>query len=74
MLIFVSDTHHQGRFAIQRRDHDRFAEEDARNRASADFDVALPGASGDLLEALDVNPVICGPGGCLAVDALVVPG
>ncbi|MEP7033201.1 MAG: acetate--CoA ligase family protein [Actinomycetota bacterium] len=29
---------------------------------------------GDLLEALDVNPVICGPGGCLAVDALVVPG
>jgi acyl-CoA synthetase (NDP forming) len=29
---------------------------------------------GDLLEALDVNPVICGPGGCLAVDVLVVPG
>ena len=28
---------------------------------------------GDLLEALDVNPVICGPGGCLAVDVLVVP-
>jgi hypothetical protein len=28
---------------------------------------------GDLLEALDVNPVICGPGGCLAVDVLVIP-
>jgi hypothetical protein len=28
---------------------------------------------GDVLEALDVNPVICGPGGCLAVDVLVVP-
>ena len=27
---------------------------------------------GDRLEALDVNPVIAGPGGCLAVDALVV--
>jgi acetate---CoA ligase (ADP-forming) len=28
---------------------------------------------GDLLEALDVNPLICGPGGCFAVDALVIP-
>jgi acyl-CoA synthetase (NDP forming) len=28
---------------------------------------------GEHLEALDVNPVICGPSGCLAVDALVVP-
>lgn len=28
---------------------------------------------GDHLEALDANPVICGPDGCLAVDALVVP-
>jgi acyl-CoA synthetase (NDP forming) len=28
---------------------------------------------GDELEALDANPVICGPGGCVAVDALVVP-
>ena len=27
---------------------------------------------GDLVEVLDVNPVICGPGGCLAVDALVI--
>lgn len=27
---------------------------------------------GDLIEALDVNPVICSPGGCVAVDALVV--
>jgi hypothetical protein len=27
---------------------------------------------GDLLTALDVNPLICGPGGCVAVDALVV--
>jgi succinyl-CoA synthetase beta subunit len=28
---------------------------------------------GDLLEALDVNPLIAGPGGCVAVDALVIP-
>jgi hypothetical protein len=28
---------------------------------------------GEHLEALDVNPVICGPDGCLAVDSLVVP-
>jgi acetate---CoA ligase (ADP-forming) len=29
---------------------------------------------GDLIEELDVNPLICGPDGCVAVDALVVPG
>jgi len=28
---------------------------------------------GDHLEALDANPVICGPAGCVAVDALVIP-
>jgi hypothetical protein len=28
---------------------------------------------GDLVDALDANPVICGPSGCVAVDALVVP-
>jgi hypothetical protein len=28
---------------------------------------------GDLIEALDANPVVAGPEGCLAVDALVVP-
>ena len=28
---------------------------------------------GEHLDALDVNPVICGPGGCVAVDALVIP-
>lgn len=28
---------------------------------------------GDLLEAIDVNPVIVSPEGCVAVDALVVP-
>jgi len=28
---------------------------------------------GDHLDALDANPVICGPAGCVAVDALVVP-
>ena len=30
-------------------------------------------ALGDLLAELDVNPLIAGPGGCVAVDALVVP-
>ncbi|MCI0633162.1 MAG: acetate--CoA ligase family protein [Actinobacteria bacterium] len=28
---------------------------------------------GDRIEALDANPVICGQGGCVAVDALVIP-
>ena len=28
---------------------------------------------GDHLDALDVNPLICGPDGCVAVDALVIP-
>jgi succinyl-CoA synthetase beta subunit len=28
---------------------------------------------GDHLEALDVNPIIAGPDGCVAVDALVIP-
>ena len=28
---------------------------------------------GEHLEALDANPVVCGPGGCVAVDALVIP-
>jgi hypothetical protein len=28
---------------------------------------------GDDLEALDANPVICGPDGCVAVDALAIP-
>jgi acyl-CoA synthetase (NDP forming) len=28
---------------------------------------------GDHLDALDVNPVICGPEGCVAVDAVVLP-
>jgi hypothetical protein len=27
---------------------------------------------GDRLAALDVNPLVAGPGGCVAVDALVV--
>ena len=29
---------------------------------------------GDRLAALDVNPLVAGPEGCVAVDALVVPG
>ena len=28
---------------------------------------------GDALDALDVNPLIAGPGGCVAADALVIP-
>jgi acetate---CoA ligase (ADP-forming) len=38
--------------------------------------VALGGLACELgqnLDALDVNPLICGPTGCVAVDALVVP-
>ena len=29
---------------------------------------------GDALEALDINPLICGPHGAVAVDALAIPG
>ena len=28
---------------------------------------------GDVIDAVDINPLRCGPGGCLALDALVVP-
>jgi acetate---CoA ligase (ADP-forming) len=28
---------------------------------------------GDAIDELDVNPLICGPQGCTAVDALVIP-
>ena len=33
----------------------------------------LAGELGDDLEALDVNPLICGPDGAVAVDALAIP-
>jgi hypothetical protein len=33
---------------------------------------ALAHALGDLIEEIDVNPLIVHPGGCVAVDALVV--
>jgi acyl-CoA synthetase (NDP forming) len=44
--------------------------------ALVDAVVALSWLAHDLgehLEALDANPVICGPVGCVAVDALVIP-
>jgi acyl-CoA synthetase (NDP forming) len=44
--------------------------------AVADAVVALSRLADDLgavLDAIDVNPLIAGPGGCVAVDALVVP-
>jgi acyl-CoA synthetase (NDP forming) len=48
------------------------ADVDALGRAA----VALSWLAYDLgehLDALDANPVICGPDGCVAVDALVIP-
>jgi acetate---CoA ligase (ADP-forming) len=53
-----------------------------RGRPAADVDAlvrAIVGMSwlahdlGDHLDSLDANPVICGPDGCVAVDALVIP-
>jgi acyl-CoA synthetase (NDP forming) len=53
-----------------------------RGGQSADVDgvaraiVAISWLAHDLaehLEALDANPLICGPNGCVAVDALVIP-
>jgi acetate---CoA ligase (ADP-forming) len=52
-----------------------------RGRAAADLDAvarAIAAVStlaqdlGDHLDALDVNPLLAGPGGCVAVDALVL--
>jgi acyl-CoA synthetase (NDP forming) len=62
----------------------RFAEVLAGARGSQPCDTAaiaaaiaafsmLIGELGDLLEAFDVNPLICGPSGVLAVDALAIP-
>jgi hypothetical protein len=34
---------------------------------------ALASDLGDVIRELDANPVIAGPGGCIAVDALVLP-
>lgn len=34
---------------------------------------ALAADLGDLIEAFDVNPLVAGPDGCVAVDALVLP-
>jgi hypothetical protein len=53
-----------------------------RGQPTADVDalsralVALSWLASDLgddLEAIDANPVICGPSGCVAVDALLIP-
>jgi hypothetical protein len=53
-----------------------------RGQPAADVDaltrtiVALSWLAHDLgehIEALDANPVICGPNGCVAVDAVVIP-
>ena len=54
-----------------------------RGQPAADLDAvtaAITGLSqlatelGGVLEALDINPLICGPAGAVAVDALVIPG
>jgi hypothetical protein len=34
---------------------------------------ALAADLGDRLEALDINPLICGPDAAVAVDALLIP-
>jgi acetate---CoA ligase (ADP-forming) len=54
----------------------------ARGQPAADMNAiadAIEGLSrlacdlGDAIEALDINPLICGPHGALAVDALLIP-
>jgi acyl-CoA synthetase (NDP forming) len=54
----------------------------SRGQPAADLDAiadAITGLSrlacdlGDALEALDINPLICGPAGPVAVDALLIP-
>jgi len=44
--------------------------------AIADAVIALSGLAcdlGDVLDALDINPLICGPSGAVAADVLAVP-
>lgn len=48
------------------------ADVDALARTVAALSV-LAAELGDLIEGLDINPVICRPQGCVAVDALVIP-
>ncbi|MFL5767796.1 MAG: acetate--CoA ligase family protein [Actinomycetota bacterium] len=48
------------------------ADVDAVANAIAALSV-LAAELGDLLDAVDVNPLIAGPEGCVAVDALVIP-
>jgi hypothetical protein len=54
----------------------------ARGQPPANLDAiatAITGLSalacdlGDVLEALDINPLICGPNGVMAADVLAVP-
>ena len=56
--------------------------EGVRGQPTVDVDalskaiVAMSWLAHDLavhLEALDANPLICGPNGCVAVDVLVIP-
>ncbi|MFL5736120.1 MAG: acetate--CoA ligase family protein [Actinomycetota bacterium] len=49
------------------------ADVDSVARAIASLSV-LAAELGDLLDAVDVNPLIAGPEGSVAVDALVIPG
>jgi acetate---CoA ligase (ADP-forming) len=49
------------------------ADLDAVARAVVDLSV-LAVDLGDRLTALDANPLVAGPHGCVAVDALVIPG
>jgi acetate---CoA ligase (ADP-forming) len=54
----------------------------ARGRPPADLDAAADAIVaisrlaldlGDALEAMDINPLICGPSGVIPADVLVVP-
>jgi acyl-CoA synthetase (NDP forming) len=54
----------------------------ARGQPAADLDAVVAAVTalsqlaaelGDALEALDINPLICGPHGAVAVDALAIP-
>ena len=49
------------------------ADIDGLCRAAAQLS-ALAAALGDAIGEIDINPLIVGPDGCMAVDALVVPG
>ena len=80
-VVALPPVDHRGALRMLRRLRVSAQLEGARGQPPADLDSiagAITGLSalacelGDALDALDINPLICGPAGAVAADALVV--